>query len=171
MTRIFTEEENQKWQQKLPGKMTSACVALRSGKEVLMVKAGYKDHWTFPSGIVDVDESPKAAAIRETLEEVGLVVAPDECSLLTVVYTAASDEKDRERFNFVFTANFYKDELTLAVPNDEIEEAEWVHFDQVAEKSGLRGSYVNIQRLLLSPLPPEPYIEVHRNQPSARSKF
>jgi 8-oxo-dGTP diphosphatase len=109
MTRIFTDEENQKWQHTLPGKMTSACVALRSGDEVLIVKAGYKDHWTFPSGVVDADESPKAAAIRETYEETGLIIDPDECNLLTVIYTAAFDEKDRERFNFVFIADVQKD--------------------------------------------------------------
>jgi 8-oxo-dGTP diphosphatase len=161
MTKVFTKEENQKWQRTLLGKMTSACIALRSDKEVLVVKAGYKDHWTLPSGIVDANESPKAAAIRETYEETGLVIVPEKCSLLTVVYTAAFDENDRERFNFVFIADVHKNGLTLTIPNDEIEKAEWVQFDQIAEKSGFKGSYVNIQRLLLSPTSSEPYVEVH----------
>jgi len=160
MTRIFTEEENQRWQHTLPGKMTSACIVLRSGNEVLIVKANYKDHWTFPSGIVDANESPKTAAIRETYEETGLAITPEECELLTVVYTAAIDEKDRDRFNFVFIADVHKDELTLAVPNDEIEKAEWIYLDQIAKRSGFKGSYNNIQRLLLSPAISEPYVEV-----------
>ena len=160
MTKIFTKAENQRWQHTLPGKMTSACIALRSGNEVLIVKASYKDHWTFPSGIVDAGESPKAAAIRETLEETGVSVSPKDCQLLTVIYTAAADKNDRERFNFVFIADVRRDTLVIAVPNDEIEAAEWISFDQIAEKSGLKGSYVAIQRLLLNPARVEPYIEV-----------
>ena len=160
MTRIFTEEENQRWQHTLPGKMTSACIALRSGNEVLIVKANYKDHWTFPSGIVDSNESPKTAAIRETYEETGITITPEVCKLLTVVYTAATGKKDRDRFNFVFIADVRKNELALAVPNDEIEEAKWVRFDRIAASSGFKGSYVNIQRVLLAPTLSEPYVEV-----------
>lgn len=32
--------------------------------------------WSFPSGKVDPDESPSAAAVREALEEAGVTVAP-----------------------------------------------------------------------------------------------
>ncbi|MBB1562451.1 NUDIX hydrolase [Candidatus Saccharibacteria bacterium] len=46
--------------------MTSACVALVApGNHVLMVKASYKNEWTFPSGVVDMGESPAQAAQRE----------------------------------------------------------------------------------------------------------
>lgn len=163
MAKVFTEQENQTWAQNLPGKMTSACVILRSPetKKVLMVKAGYKDHWTFPSGIVDPGESPKAAAIRETFEEVGLTVNPDDCSLFTMIYTAAAHEVDRDRFNFAFISDNFDEITELAVPNDEIEQAEWVNAREVAERSGNKGSYVNFQRLLLNPELVEPYIEVH----------
>lgn len=161
MAKIFTEQQNQSWAQKLPGKMTSACIALRSSGKVLMVKAGYKDHWTFPSGIVDPGESPKAAAIRETLEEVGLTVPPDECQLLTVIYTAAAHADDRERFNFAFVSDVFNENTKLSVPNDEIEKAEWVDFNEVTERSGGKGSYANFQRLLLAPEKSEPYVEVH----------
>lgn len=161
MATVFTEQENQAWAQKLPGKMTSACIVLRSSGKVLMVKAGYKNHWTFPSGIVDPGESPKAAAIRETFEEVGLTVQANECRLLTVVYTAAAHEADRDRFNFAFVSDEFDETIELSVPNDEIETAEWVDFSEVAERSGGKGSYVNFQRMLLSAGIPEPYVEVH----------
>jgi ADP-ribose pyrophosphatase YjhB (NUDIX family) len=34
--------------------------------------------WAQPGGFLEVDETPTEGAIRETLEETGLVVAPDE---------------------------------------------------------------------------------------------
>lgn len=56
---VFTTAENNTWAHTLPGKMTSACVALVApGNHVLMVKASYKNEWTFPSGVVDIGESP-----------------------------------------------------------------------------------------------------------------
>ena len=122
MTKIFTKEENQAWSKTLPGKMCSACLILRSNDKVLMVKASYKDHWTFPSGIVDDKESPKSAALRETNEEVGLVIDDDKSSLFTVIYTASKDG-DRDRFNFSFITDIEDSNAILSVPNEEIAEA------------------------------------------------
>lgn len=160
MTKIFTEEENQAWSKTLSGKMTSACVAIRSSGKVLMVKAGYKDHWTFPSGIVDERESPKSAALRETSEEVGLVISDDDCKLLTIIYTASNGE-DRDRFNFAFVTDIMNMGVKLSVPNDEIEKAEWVDFSEVAVRSGNKESYVQFQKQLLDPSNSNPYTEIH----------
>ncbi len=167
MTRVFTPEENQKWSHTLPGKMISTCLVLRSGTKALMVKAGYKDHWTFPSGIVDTNESPKVAALRETYEEVGLTVNDGDCKLLAVIYTA-SNGNDRDRFNFAFITDVFDESAALSVPNNEIEKAEWVDFDCVAERSGNKGSYVNFQRILLDPNAAAAYIEVHPIQRERR---
>jgi 8-oxo-dGTP diphosphatase len=124
-----------------------------------MVKAKYKDHWTFPSGIVDPGESPKAAVIRETDEEVGVHVEDIDCRFLTVIYTAAHGG-DRDRFNFVFVVDTFDDSMSLSVPNEEIELAQWVDFSEVAQRAGKRRSYVAIQRMLLEPDEMKPYVEV-----------
>ncbi|GAA0628345.1 NUDIX hydrolase [Sporichthya brevicatena] len=42
---------------------------------VLVVKPTYKDAWDVPGGYVNVDETPREAAVREVKEELGLDVA------------------------------------------------------------------------------------------------
>ena len=159
MAKVFTEEENKQWQRTLPAKITSACIALRSGDTVLMVKAHYKDHWTFPSGIVDPNESPKTAALRETYEEIGVEVNATDIDLLTVIYTQGKDGY-LDRFNFVFIVNQFDENTSFALQPDEIEKVEWVKLHDIAEYSKNKGSYTNIHRLLAQDIDNEKYIEV-----------
>ncbi|WP_405495010.1 NUDIX domain-containing protein [Nocardia sp. NBC_00511] len=41
---------------------------------VLLVEPTYKDYWELPGGVVEANESPLAAAVREIDEELGLTV-------------------------------------------------------------------------------------------------
>lgn len=57
----------------LPAKRMAAGVLFRDGAgRVLLVEPVYKERWEVPGGIVEVNESPRAAARRELLEELGL---------------------------------------------------------------------------------------------------
>ncbi|MDX1699563.1 MAG: NUDIX hydrolase [Melioribacteraceae bacterium] len=47
---------------------------LNNKKELLVGKSFRSGNWTIPGGAVDRNESPKIAAMRETLEEVGVRV-------------------------------------------------------------------------------------------------
>ncbi|AUG76105.1 Putative hydrolase [Kitasatospora sp. MMS16-BH015] len=54
----------------------AAAIVVQDGR-VLMVQRRVKEgelSWQFPAGEVEVGESPEAAAVRETAEEVGLMV-------------------------------------------------------------------------------------------------
>ena len=134
--------------------MTSACVALVApGNHVLMVKASYKNEWTFPSGVVDMGESPAQAAQRELAEETGLALELSPQDIVAVIYTG-SDGTSRDRFNIAFCKELPAQlPLTaLAIPNDEITAAEWVPFPQVAQKAGGRASYHILQARLTGEL-------------------
>jgi mutator protein MutT len=59
----------------------AACAITRVGEEVVMLRRGIdpeKGKWVFPGGFVDRGETPADAAVRETREEVGLVVEVDD---------------------------------------------------------------------------------------------
>lgn len=124
-----------------------------------MVKAHYKDHWTFPSGIVDANESPKAAALRETREEIGVTLNAADVDFLTVVYSQGKDGY-LDRFNFVYIVEQFDTKAVFALQPEEIEKTEWVKIDEIARYSNNKGSYVNIQRLLAGNIADEKYIEV-----------
>jgi 8-oxo-dGTP diphosphatase len=57
----------------LPKKRMASAALFRDEKSrVLLVKPSYKTGWNQPGGVVEEDESPKAACIREVREELGL---------------------------------------------------------------------------------------------------
>lgn len=60
-------------------KLVSGCLVIDSGR-VLLLRRGIEPEvgkWTFPGGFVDFGETPTEAAVRETLEEVGMRVRID----------------------------------------------------------------------------------------------
>ncbi|MFI2345932.1 NUDIX domain-containing protein [Streptomyces sp. NPDC019443] len=61
----------------LPRILAGAAVLLRDGQgRVLLVEPNYREGWALPGGTVESDlgETPRRAAWRETLEEIGLDV-------------------------------------------------------------------------------------------------
>lgn len=157
---VFTNEETRQWSKTLDGKMCTACLAIIVDDKVLMVKARYKDYWSFPSGVVDTGESPLQAALRETREEVGLAVDSQTVDPLVTIYTVGTNG-DRDRFNIGFVTYFSDLPQTLAVPSDEIEVAEWVAFDQITERALHKPSYETFQiEIMSSPDTRRRYVEL-----------
>jgi ADP-ribose pyrophosphatase YjhB (NUDIX family) len=67
-------------------KLVAGCLVIDRGR-VLLLRRGLEPQigkWTFPGGYVDLGESPSAAALRETREEVGMQV---ELGQVLGVYT------------------------------------------------------------------------------------
>lgn len=89
-----------KWLAALPKRISSAALILEnSAQQALVVKANYKPYWTFPGGIIDSDETPREAAVRETREEVGIQVDASDVSFVAVI-----DRKSKitQTYQFVF---------------------------------------------------------------------
>ena len=62
-------------------KFVVTTIPVTEAGEVVLMRRGYepgRGSWAQPGGFLEVDETPTEGAIRETLEEVGLIVAPGE---------------------------------------------------------------------------------------------
>lgn len=105
--------------------------------EILLIRrhnTGWRDGWyTLPAGHVEAMESPTDCAIRESKEEVNLVVSRGDLELSHVAYYIA-DEKNHERVSLFFTASSYNGEAVNNEPH-KADELIWVSADNLPEKT------------------------------------
>jgi 8-oxo-dGTP diphosphatase len=85
---------------------------------VLLVKPSYKPGWDIPGGYVEPGESPKQAARREVLEELG--IEPPIGRLLVVDWAPHPNEGDKVLF--IFDGGRLEDRDLSSPAPDEIEE-------------------------------------------------
>ena len=94
----------------LPTKrMASGVLLFNALGELLVVEPNYKSSWEIPGGIIESNESPRAAAIRETEEEIGLTLNPVGLSLVALDYLAGTEDKT-EALMFVFSGGMLSPE-------------------------------------------------------------
>ncbi|MBM7791101.1 NUDIX hydrolase [Tenggerimyces flavus] len=102
---------------------------LRRGEEVLLSLrggTGWRDgYWSLPAGHIEAGESAMAACLREAVEEIGIVVRPDDLvPLCTVHRTGGSGKPVDERVDFFFAAEVWAGEPTNLEP-DKCAELGW----------------------------------------------
>ncbi len=107
-------------------------VVINDSGDILMIRRSDNDNWAVPGGAIDLGESLPQAAVRETLEETGIVC---EITGLVGTYTDpkhvilyTSNGEARQEFSIVLTARAVDGEPT---PSDESREVHWVPRDQV----------------------------------------
>ncbi|MEV0307469.1 NUDIX domain-containing protein [Nonomuraea fuscirosea] len=107
-------------------------IVTNGSDEVLMIRRTDNDNWAVPGGAIDLGESIPQAAVRETLEETGIV-----CEITglagtysdprhVILYT--SNGEARQEFSIVLTGRAVSGEPT---PSDESREVRWVPREQV----------------------------------------
>lgn len=80
----------------MSAKQLGACLLLRNqAGQILLVKDVKKAYWMLPGGIIDPNESPRQAALRETKEEVG--INAEKANFVVVDYRS-----DRDSLEFLF---------------------------------------------------------------------
>ncbi len=87
-----------------------------------------KGLWNNPGGHVEEKESLENAAMRETLEETGLIV-----ELGRLIGTFRYQDDDRLTVKYVFEATIKSGEVR--VPPEEIREARWFRLDELENES------------------------------------
>ena len=83
--------------------MAAAALLLNTQNEILIVKPIYRERWLLPGGVVEKNESPRQACIREVREELELDVAVGK--LLCVDYKIQQGSRE-EGIEFVFFGLF-----------------------------------------------------------------
>ena len=114
---------------------------VEGGPEVLVVHRERYDDWSFPKGKLDPGEGWLAAAVREVLEETGLVTVPG-AALPGVAYT---DHRGRPK-----QVRYW--ELAVVVdlgftPGDEIAERRWIGVDDAPDLLSHAGDHLVLEAL------------------------
>lgn len=108
---------------------TATLILQNEAGEALAVKATYKNYWTPPGGIIDENETPKEAALRETREEVGIIVPIEAITFVAVINRRS---QKAQTYQFVFTVKFTENMLTnITLDEKEIESYAFVSKQQV----------------------------------------
>ena len=109
-----------------PNSVVPAAVALvaREDGAVLLMRRTDNGNWALPGGAIEMNESVVDAAIRETLEETGILV---EVTGLLGVYTDpghvihfTSNDEVRREFSIVLTARPVDGEPTTSTESSEV---------------------------------------------------
>jgi ADP-ribose pyrophosphatase YjhB (NUDIX family) len=102
-------------------------VVVNDTGEILMIRRTDNDNWAVPGGAIDLGESVRQAAIRETKEESGI-----DCEITglvgiysdpkhVILYT--SNGEARQEFSILLTA---RPVSGVPTPSDESQEVRWV---------------------------------------------
>ena len=149
----YTHEQQVSWQNSLPTKRTASLAALRdrTGK-VFIVKPNYRPTWSLVGGVIDENEAPLDAIIREVHEETGLEIDDSRFVFLGVEYTPPYDGFN-DFLTMIFEIELTDQEVAdIKLQASELDDGVWVTAEDLPEKS-VRGFSRAISELLLSNIP------------------
>jgi 8-oxo-dGTP diphosphatase len=131
---------------RLPKKrMGAGCLLFNDQGKLLILKPTYKDHWLLPGGVIETNESPRQACIREVKEETGI-----DCKLIKLICIdyVSDRQSNLESVQFVFWGGIVSDQTMITVPPPEISSYQFVELKRAILMLG-----INSQRRLQSCLP------------------
>jgi 8-oxo-dGTP diphosphatase len=106
-------------------------VVLRGGR-ALVVRRGnppLAGRWGFPGGVLELGETVAEGAMRELLEETGVVAEP--AGVLTVIDTLDRDEAGRVRYHYTLVAVLGDWRSGEGVAADDAEAVAWLSRDEI----------------------------------------
>jgi len=111
-----------------------AVVILNSKRQTLVQQRSLKKKvspgaWKIVAGHVDAGEDPKAAAIREVKEEIGIDLDP----IFFEKQFEKNEKNSESKFYYVYYAFYEDDKFTL--DKDEVNDVKWIDIDQMEEFS------------------------------------
>lgn len=107
---------------------------------VLLVKPNYREGWSFPGGVVEHDEPPDRAAVRESLEEIGLDLPGDR--LLVVSWLPSRGRNPRPMVRFIFDGGVLADPGRIVLQADELDDFAFLAPDEAHRRLHPQAAYV-----------------------------
>jgi len=94
----------------------------------------WRQEWELPGGMIDADETPRAAAARELREETGVMVHPDELEWVGLAAFELLNPARRE-LAAVYRVSFV--DAPSAHASDELVEVAWVDLSSPRSRHGV----------------------------------
>ena len=123
----------EEYQKGLPKKrMGSGALFWDKRGHFLLLKQSYRNYWTIPGGVVDENESPRQAVVREIKEELNLDVKVKQ--LLAVSYNSAKGDVN-ENLQWIFYGGVLteKEKKKIKIDGEEIIDFRFVPVEEVDE--------------------------------------
>jgi len=128
----------------------ASVIVLRDGPlEVLLLRRNEKSSfvpnaWVFPGGVIERDETPEAAAVRETFEEAGLVIDPASLVLTSRWITPVGIPK---RFDTWFFLTKVERDAEVTIDQQEVVDSLWIAPADALSRRDLKLVFPTIKNL------------------------
>jgi len=111
-------------------------ILVKRDEEYLLIKRGSepdKGMWTIPGGLVEIGETVREAAARETREETGLEVEVKD--ILDVLDKIALDDMNRVRYHFIVVYFLAVPSTGEVKPSSDALDAKWLRSHELTNYS------------------------------------
>ena len=130
----------------LPAKrMGAGALIFNDAGQLLLVKPHYKDYWSIPGGIVEKEESPRQACLREVEEEIGIKL--ESVKFLCVDWVSTKGDKN-ENLQFIFYGGKLTEDQAGKIEIDDKEITEYRFMDTEKAVELLGGPTRNLAKRL-----------------------
>jgi len=108
-------------------------VVLRGERALVVRRANppLAGRWGFPGGVLELGETVAQGAMRELVEETGVVAEP--AGILTVIDTIDRDDEGRVRYHYTLVAVRGTWQVGEGVPGDDAAEVAWFSRAEILE--------------------------------------
>lgn len=118
-----------------------------SGLEVALISAGSPPRWQLPKGLIEKNEDPESAALREVREETGLNARAGELIEKVEYWYQATKSGERIRYHkFVYFFLMWYVDGDVRDHDHEVNEAKWFRVDDALASLAFRSERGIVER-------------------------
>lgn len=127
---MYERDEVQRYLAERVARPSSAGVIIENTQgEALVLKANYKTYWSLPGGWAEDTQTPLQAALRELVEETGIVRTGEQLEFVRII---ARESNIMQTYQFIFRSTIsYAQNEAIVLQQDEIDEYRFVAKDTV----------------------------------------